>query len=76
MQLVNAPHVVVQVPALQTCPAAHALPHAPQLATSTLVSLHVPLQLVRPPHENSQLPPLQTWPPVHEVPHVPQLSLS
>jgi hypothetical protein len=56
-------------------PAAQALPHRPQLATSLLVSAHVPLvvQSVWPvAHEVPHAPPLQTCPVGHAWPHAPQ----
>lgn len=36
----------VHTPSEHTCPAAHALPQAPQLSTLELVSTQLPLQLV------------------------------
>jgi hypothetical protein len=45
-QLVRAPQSALQLPALQTVPAVHALPHTPQCAESELRSTHFPLQSV------------------------------
>jgi len=40
------PPVVQQEPAVQVCPARHALPQAPQLPASVAVFVHTPLHLV------------------------------
>jgi hypothetical protein len=47
-QLVRAPQSALQVPALQTVPAAQAVPHALQCSESELRSTHTPLQSVYP----------------------------
>lgn len=39
-QVVFPPHSVVHLPPWQTCPAAHALPHAPQFLGSEVWSIH------------------------------------
>ena len=50
------------------------VPHAPQLAGSTTVFLHVPLQSVWP-AEQTQAPLEQNLPPLQVVPQAPQLVL-
>jgi hypothetical protein len=72
-------HDTEHAPALQTCPATHAVPAtpplvphpavAPQWMRSLAVSTHVPPQFTCPPgHETEQVPPLQTSPAAHVVP--------
>ena len=41
-------HVTVHTPAEQSCPEAHARPHAPQFAVSLVRSRHTPEQFVVP----------------------------
>jgi hypothetical protein len=53
------------------------LPHAPQLATSVFVFVHVPAQSVRPVwHVSAHAPAEQMSPAGHAIPHTPQLPLS
>ncbi len=66
-------HVVVQTLALQTLPAPHTVPQAPQFDASDFVSRHVPLQFVSPgPHDKEHALPLQTKPELQTVEQVPQ----
>lgn len=65
LQFVRRTGVVAQetahLPALQTAPAEHEMPHPPQLKLSVWRSRHVPLQFRRsPPQETVQAPMLQT----------------
>jgi hypothetical protein len=56
---------------------AHAAPHAPQLAGSNVVFVHVPEHTVRPaPQVGAHEPAEHTCPAGHTVPHEPQLPLS
>jgi hypothetical protein len=60
-----------------TLPCGHALPHAPQLASSELVSTHAPLHAVfGAPQYSLHAPWSQTWPGLHGLPHSPQSSKS
>jgi len=62
---------------LQTSPAEHEVPHAPQLPLSVTRSRHDPEQSVSPvPHDVAHALELQTSPAAHEVPHAPQFALS
>jgi hypothetical protein len=68
-----------QVPALQTDPAGHAVPHAPQLSALFIVSTHAPAEHSVSP--TSQPPlwhmlSLHTCPAAHFVPQPPQLLAS
>jgi hypothetical protein len=70
----------VQTLATQVSPEAHALPHAPQLLGSLVVSLHpveqhcsAPVQAGPPLQVVAHMPPLQTSPGAQETPHLPQL---
>jgi hypothetical protein len=61
------------LPAEQISPAAHAVPHAPQLAVSLCVSTQAALQATRPvAHPVLHAPELQTWLDPHAVAQVPQ----
>ena len=65
------------LPAEQTSPERHAVPHTPQWARSVLRLTQVPLQSDRPLwQESAHLPAEQTSPERHAVPHAPQLSRS
>ena len=65
------------LPAEQTSPCLHLVPHAPQLLGSTCVSLQVEAHcVVPPPHEAAQAPFEQIWPALQAVPQAPQLVLS
>jgi hypothetical protein len=75
-------HDTEQVPALHTCPLAHALPAlpperphpavAPQWIGSVVGSTHVPLQFTcEPGHDTEQLPALHTCPLAQPVPAAP-----
>jgi hypothetical protein len=77
-QLTSVPgHETEQVPALQTCPDGHLVPHLPQLALSVCRSRQTPLHSVVPDtHDTLQVPPEQTLPESHLVPQVPQFRLS
>ena len=68
-------HVAVQVPALQTSPAAQAFPQLPQSAALVWRFTHWPLQDVVP-TGHVHCPVTQDDPPVHAMPHPPQLALS
>ena len=65
---------MVQLPALQNLPAAHTIPHDPQLLGSFLVSAHVAPHCVVPfGHADEHVPPEHTvffW---QTRPHLPQL---
>ena len=62
---------------MQSWPAGHTVPHAPQLEGSFCVSRHDPVQLVRSAgHESWQRPSEHTLPAGHATPHAPQLRLS
>jgi hypothetical protein len=72
-------HTTTQAPATHRLPAAQALPHAPQLASSRARSRHTPPQLVRPAAQVTAQPPAthtcpaaHACPAAHEVPHAPQ----
>jgi hypothetical protein len=66
--------LVVHMPIEHTCPAAHAVPHAPQLARSVCVSRHEPIQLLWPAwHDGTHAPAAQVSPAAHAVPQAPQL---
>jgi hypothetical protein len=66
------------VPALQTEPAGHALPHVPQFSALVIVSTHAPSEhSVSPvPQSDWQELPLHTCPAAHFVPQPPQLFVS
>jgi hypothetical protein len=67
--------VPVHAPATQTCPAAHATLHMPQLAGSTLVWTQLCPHCVVPPLQlSAQAPCEHTCPAAHALPHLPQLS--
>lgn len=69
--------LVRQTPAVQTCPALHAMPQPPQLAGSLCVLTQTEPHAVWPVgHEMTQRPPEHTWPELHAVPHMPQLARS
>jgi hypothetical protein len=71
---VSAPaHIAVQTPALQTCPAAHALPQAPQFVASVVTLTHAPPQAVWP-TGHVHAPALHELPPPHREPQAPQFS--
>ncbi|MEZ4408037.1 MAG: hypothetical protein R3A52_16415 [Polyangiales bacterium] len=71
------PHDTTQVPAEHTCPAAQALPHAPQLARSFCRSRHDPEQSVKPVwHDSTHTPAEQTCPAAQALPHAPQWARS
>jgi formylglycine-generating enzyme required for sulfatase activity len=58
-----------------TCPAGHALPHAPQWARSVAVVTHAPSHAICAPGQAmAQRPIVQTWPPGQAVPQAPQWS--
>ena len=59
-------------PLMHLCPAAHAMPHPPQLAGSVFVLTHWPEQYVIP-VAHVQEPFVQVDPPVHGTSHAPQL---
>jgi hypothetical protein len=62
--------LVSQVPAEQTSPLAQAVSQAPQLAGSTPVSTHLPVQSVVPPtHLVPHCPAEHTSPALQVVPH-------
>jgi len=64
-----------QVPPLQLAPAAHALPHAPQLAVLVCVSTQLASHCTSPlSHFDLQALVEQTWPLWHATPHAPQAS--
>ena len=68
-----AGHVAEQLPATQTSPAAHAMPHAPQLLASTRVLMHtgfeVPPSTDVPAHMASEGPQsVLQWPAMHTCP--------
>jgi hypothetical protein len=63
--------IVVHTPLLQTSPAPHWTPHAPQFLSSLLVSTHAPPQAIFP-MGHVQRPPTQVVPFPHVVPHAPQ----
>jgi hypothetical protein len=68
---------VAHAPAPQTCPAAHALPQAPQLARSLWRSRQTPAHsLVPATQETRHAPPSQTCPEAHALPQAPQFSRS
>jgi hypothetical protein len=57
----SAPQSVLQWPPVQSCPAGHALPHAPQFALSVSSDTHCPSHAVcRAGHDTSQCPIAQT----------------
>jgi len=66
--------VAVHTPSEQPWPAAHAFPHAPQLALEELVSTHLPEQLVRLPEQLAvwHAPATHATPAAHVFPHAPQ----
>jgi hypothetical protein len=69
--------VVEHAPALQTSPAPHVLPHAPQFARSTASSTHdEPHCTVPPPQLVAQAPCEQTRLTAHAASHAPQLNAS
>jgi hypothetical protein len=75
--VVPPPHTSVQTPLTHDCPAAHFMPHMPQLLTSVCVLTHEPAQLVCPVvHVVVQAPAEQTCPAAHFMPHMPQLAAS
>jgi hypothetical protein len=60
-----------------TCPAAQAVPHAPQCARSVCTSRQTPPQSVRPaPHDTWHTPMEHTCPAAHDAPQAPQLTRS
>lgn len=71
---VSPEQLVAHVPKLQTWPAVHLRPQAPQLFTSLKVFEQVPLQLVCPNAHWQVL--LEQVPPEHDLPQPPQWSRS
>ena len=68
-------HVALQCPLVQGTPAAHDVPHVPQLWSSVAVSTQRPLQSVAaPPQAPAQVPLEQTCELGQTVPHAPQFS--
>jgi hypothetical protein len=68
-----AGHIAAQVPAVQTWPAAQALPHAPQSALSLARSTQTPVQAVWPAGQ-VQAPFAHVAPMPQVLPHPPQLA--
>jgi len=69
--------VIAHIAALHTVPAAHDMPHEPQLPSSTVRSRHTPEQFVRPtPQLVVHTPALQIWPAAHAVAQLPQCKRS
>ena len=70
-------HVTTQAPSAQSVPAAHAVPHAPQLAWLVCRSTHWPPQKVwSSPQGERHRPETQRSPVPHAVPQAPQLRAS
>jgi len=68
------PHDSWHLPALQTSPAAHFVPQAPQLSRSVSSVAHVPLQsFCVAGHDTEHLPATHSRPAPHALPHAPQL---
>jgi hypothetical protein len=75
--VVPAPQVAAHLPALQTSPPLHAVPHAPQFAPSDFVSTHDEAHfVVPPPQPAAHAPAEQTSPAPHFFPQAPQFSAS
>jgi hypothetical protein len=74
-RVVVPPHVLEQVPALQTWPGMQVTPHAPQLPGSLSVGTHTPAQSTSP-AGHAHTPSVQAVPPVQATPHAPQFRLS
>jgi hypothetical protein len=69
--------VLPHVPPLQTSPAPHFVPQAPQFCGSSFVSAQIePQSFVPPPQLVPHLPCEQSSPLGHAVPHAPQFALS
>jgi hypothetical protein len=69
--------LITQRPPVQISPAAHAVPHIPQLARSVCTSRQLPLQLVRLMAQvTAHMPIEHTCPPAHAVSHIPQWAIS
>ena len=65
----------MHMPPVQVCPAAQALPQAPQLSRSVAVVTHAPAQAVWPDGhciEAMHMPPVQVLPAGQVLPQVPQ----
>jgi hypothetical protein len=61
---------------MQTCPAAHATPHAPQLVALVCRSTHDPAQSVSVVAHARHAPPTHAEPALQTVPHAPQFAAS
>ena len=69
-------HVVTHAPLLQTCPAAHATPHPPQLSGSLCTAVHAPPLHAIPPFGHSHWPATHCRPAAQRALHPPQFALS